>query len=119
MSVVSVAEVINSRSVSNSRKELAIEPIGPLRAFNSMSTTCSNKVSAITISACAPATSKKYARSVRITKSLKKIMNTPTNNATNVSIALFGITLSYTIIEKPEVASANKLVSSAAKPTCK
>ena len=57
--VVSVAEVMNSRRVSNSRKELAMEPIGPLRERSSMSITCSNKESAITMSACAPATSKK------------------------------------------------------------
>ena len=57
--VVMVAEVMKSRKDSNSRKVFAIEPTGPLRAAISISTTCSKSVSAIIMSACAPAVSRK------------------------------------------------------------
>ena len=48
-----------------------------------------------------------------------KMMNTPISSATKVSIAPLGMTRSYTIIENPEVAKANTLVSKAANATCK
>ena len=65
----------------------------------------------------APATSRKYALRLRIMKSQMKMIATPITNTVSVSNAPFGITRSYTIIEKPEVASAKRFVKSAARAT--
>ena len=56
---VSVAEVRNSRTDSNSLSTLARLPVLPKRTFILMSRTCSNSASAMEASACALAMSKK------------------------------------------------------------
>ena len=46
------------------------------------------------------------------------MMATPISNAISVSVALFGITRSYTIIENTELEMANTFTSKAASATC-
>ena len=46
------------------------------------------------------------------------MMVTPSNKAVSVSMALLGITRSYTVMENTELAMANKFTSSAATATC-
>jgi hypothetical protein len=89
-----VAEVRNSRTDSNSLSTLAKLPVLPRRTFILMSSTCSNRASAIEASACALAMSRKYARSERMMKSHTKMILTPSSKAVSVSMALLGITRS-------------------------
>ncbi len=113
ISVVIVAEVMKSRTVSKERRLEAKEPTELGRCSRRVPSTFSMIREDNLMSTRWLAQSRKYPRMVRRMKSAQTTSDTPMTSTQSVSTDLLGTIRSYTFIVKIGIASANILMSKA------